>query len=40
VIITPVLAESLGCTALYLILFIPRIKLVEGVEHGLANFDE
>src|SRR3546814_3265500 len=25
---------------LHLILFIPRIKLVEGVEHGLANFDE
>ena len=34
------LVESPGCTTLHLILFIPRIKLMEGVEHGLADFDE
>jgi len=25
---------------LHFILFIPGIKLIEGVEHGLADFDE
>lgn len=34
------LAEPLGRTTLHLIPLIPRIKLVEGVKHGLANFDE
>ena len=32
--------KSFGCTALHFILFVPLIKLVNWIEHRLANFDE